>query len=623
MEEKKEYVILCDFDSNHIDLYNIINEYLHTNEKYSSIKVINMNDSEFDMSMLSTLHVDNYIFEKNDKVQEIVKLLKTNNPDIVTTFIDYANSYKEDYEHIYEQMENLGTIVQPGYINVTERDIFDNKNNNDKNEKNINQGNEIIEKDINQENEIIEKNIENSLFYLMKQITNAYEYSKKKEKDKEIDISNVEKLDFNSELTKDEQFIQLVNMTAEVLESTSEKDMYTNGHVNRVSHIAGMIGKELKLSATERDILRMMALMHDTGKILTQSEVLKYQGFHGKEMNESMSAHSNVGLDVFTILLNNKYGLNIKSEDVLKGDIKDKNGNVLFSDKINDIIKSVGYGIKNHHKKFSDAEKDEYGNISKLDTFVQIIAFADSFDAATSDREYNCPKTIAEFLADAAYNSGGQFDSKVTQAFLSYLTKELPDDCGISKNIEDYVSIHTGRRNKDDGLKILPVDESIKKQEEFNAKCSEKIDELRKLLKVDEKNYFATFFDKVTKYIGRYDDRFDNDRKLKEGYLNYADSQGVEVSKDYNKEVNQKYKSLTVVNEKSPLRKFINSFTSKFKKGKREEFKSEDENLIVQNSNDEGAKFKESLKDGVQNNVPEVKNKSSNEKQIDEQDVSL
>lgn len=75
--------------------------------------------------------------------------------------------------------------------------------------------------------------------------------------------------------------------------------------------------------------------------------------------------------------------------------------------------------------KRDDLTGKEEGMIgSKIPTLGRIIALADSFDAMTSARSYNEPKTFEAAICDICGNAGGQFDPDMVYTLAKVLCKE-------------------------------------------------------------------------------------------------------------------------------------------------------------------------------------------------------
>ncbi len=172
--------------------------------------------------------------------------------------------------------------------------------------------------------------------------------------------------------------------TVEAIVGTLEaKDTYTSGHSHRVAELSLMMGAALKLDARRMWDLRVAALLHDIGKIgVFDSTLQKPTRLNDEEYN-MFKEHP------------------ITGEHIIR--------------KV-DVFREVAQIVRWHHERYDgtgypDGKKgDEYPIESA------IICAADAFDAITSKRTYNKPKTTVEAIAEIEKHSGTQFHPDVVQA---------------------------------------------------------------------------------------------------------------------------------------------------------------------------------------------------------------
>ena len=427
MDTKNSYIVVCDIKNPNV--LKFINK-LYENKP--NVKVITSKDKEY----YNLKKVDNYIFNYTEEIENLksnISQMKSSNPDLVATCIDYCDSEKENdkdispyttgMEHLIKLISETGVLIHPGFINASNNNLFG--------------------KNVEQEN-YMDQNVENSLAYLVKQLENAYSVAMNKDEKKNLnyDIKQM-KSGKNSNMDILANFIN--STREEVLRSTMYKDKYTAGHISRVTNLSRIIGAELRLSSTESEVLQVMALMHDIGKIITPTEVLKYQGELKGEMKEAMNAHDDLGAKIFITMLKEYYKsvYRGKNSEEFSKNLKEANSidEVIFKlseygladDDVRKLITKIYSGISEHHKEQKDRSQEEkinntFSEIEESDNvkknlFVDIIQVSDSFDAATSDRDYNFPKTLPAIICDLA---GGamhdRYDKKVISALISNLT---------------------------------------------------------------------------------------------------------------------------------------------------------------------------------------------------------
>jgi putative two-component system response regulator len=171
-------------------------------------------------------------------------------------------------------------------------------------------------------------------------------------------------------LLKMKNFIATVesmeNVLFAIVKSIEARDFYTARHARRVCNISKEIGKQLKLSKKEIDILHTSALLHDVGKIGIFDYILNKPGKLTTAEFEKIKQHPMLGVEICNYLH--------------------------FGPEVLDII-------GHHHEKldgggYPDGLKGK--GISKL---VKIVTVADMYDAMTTKRPYRPPKTHEETIA--------------------------------------------------------------------------------------------------------------------------------------------------------------------------------------------------------------------------------
>jgi len=146
------------------------------------------------------------------------------------------------------------------------------------------------------------------------------------------------------------------NVLISLAYAVEAKDVYTQGHIMRVSDFAVLIGKQTGVSESDLKALRLGGILHDIGKIGISEDILNKPGALTDDEWAIMKQHPAEGHRICTPLKMNL-------------------GPALLV-------------IRHHHEKldgsgYPDALKGE--EISRL---ARIMAIADIYDALTSDRAY-------------------------------------------------------------------------------------------------------------------------------------------------------------------------------------------------------------------------------------------
>lgn len=179
-----------------------------------------------------------------------------------------------------------------------------------------------------------------------------------------------------------ETFIQSAQAFAGAIEA---KDRYTGGHTKRVVHYALAIGEYVQLTPSERENLRLAAILHDIGKIGIDDKVLKKQYALNDEEYEMMKKHPAIGFDILSQV---------------------------------DGLKEIVDGARYHHER-PDGKGYPYGlKGEQIPKIASIISVADTYDAMVSTRPYRKGLDPKIAFDEIAKYRGTQFDAEVVDAFV-------------------------------------------------------------------------------------------------------------------------------------------------------------------------------------------------------------
>ncbi len=186
-----------------------------------------------------------------------------------------------------------------------------------------------------------------------------------------------------------EAHLQTILLMANVIEI---RDTYTYDHIMRMRKIAKLFGKALKWDVASLVILDFGAILHDIGKLVVPSDILKKKDSFTPEEWAIMRQHPEVGAKM------------------LKGITH-----------LKPVIPFVLY----HHERW-DGGGYPYGLAGKNIPFEgRVIAIIDVYDAITSDRPYHKKRSKEYALKTIEEKSGTHFDPFLAKEFLK-LAEELP-----------------------------------------------------------------------------------------------------------------------------------------------------------------------------------------------------
>ena len=134
------------------------------------------------------------------------------------------------------------------------------------------------------------------------------------------------------------------------------KDVYTQGHVNRVSNMAIALAKKMGLSDEKKEAIRLGGVLHDIGKIGIPGEIINKPGPLNQEEWEIMKKHPKIGYQICLPL-------------------KKTIGPAL------DIIQQ-------HHEKLNGTGYPDGLKEDDISIVSRIMATVDIYDALITDRPY-------------------------------------------------------------------------------------------------------------------------------------------------------------------------------------------------------------------------------------------
>ena len=197
-------------------------------------------------------------------------------------------------------------------------------------------------------------------------------------------ITNLEKAQLYDRLRQ--TFVDSIESMASAIDA---KDIYTQGHCQRVSQNALMIGRYIGLKPDQLESLKYAGILHDIGKIGIKDSILNKQGPLDDEEYKIMKSHPVVG------------------DNILK--------------QISTLDESIRDGAKYHHERYDGKGYLEGLRGEDIPLFARILAIADTYDAMTTTRSYRkgLPPEIA--LQEIDKGKGTQFDPELAEVFIKLM----------------------------------------------------------------------------------------------------------------------------------------------------------------------------------------------------------
>jgi len=183
-------------------------------------------------------------------------------------------------------------------------------------------------------------------------------------------------------------FLAAAVMLARLADS---KDDYTHGHSLRVAGLSTSLGRNLNLSSSSIQTLRVAAILHDIGKLAIPASILTKRGLLTRKEREIVEAHPVEGARIVSGLSG---------------------------------YKEVSKIIRSHHERLDGNGYPDGLQNGDIPFMARIVAVADTFDAITSDRSYHSISGWESALEAIRAEKGSKFDSRIVTALESILSEE-------------------------------------------------------------------------------------------------------------------------------------------------------------------------------------------------------
>lgn len=183
------------------------------------------------------------------------------------------------------------------------------------------------------------------------------------------------------------------NTISSLVLTLETRDPYTQGHTERVTKYALLIGKAMGLSAEDLRTLRYAAEIHDIGKISIPDFILNKPSSLNKLERHMIELHPVKGAQILGPL---------------------------------EFLKHVIPIVRHHHERYDGAGYPDRLKGARIPLLARILACADSYDAMTSDRPYKQKLSFQQAVREIRRNAGKQFDPAIAALFIKLLKKH-PD----------------------------------------------------------------------------------------------------------------------------------------------------------------------------------------------------
>ncbi len=186
----------------------------------------------------------------------------------------------------------------------------------------------------------------------------------------------------------------LLRVVQALTNAVEAKDVYTEGHLKRVSDYAVMVGEAMGLAGHALEMLFFASMLHDIGKIGIPEKVLSKEGSLDLDEAQVMRRHPEIGARILQDL---------------------------------DVLRDAAPLVLHHQERWDGRRDGLYPGYpaglagSDIPLGSRIIAVVDAFDAMTTDRPYRKALAGQQAIEELRSEAGRQFDPKVVETFVEVL----------------------------------------------------------------------------------------------------------------------------------------------------------------------------------------------------------
>lgn len=172
------------------------------------------------------------------------------------------------------------------------------------------------------------------------------------------------------------------------------RDAYTGEHSRRVTLFALLLGRQLRLSAEDLEVIRFATPLHDIGKIGIEDGILRKAGPLTAEEFTIVKTHTTAGAKIVEIIPDLRPGLSI---------------------------------VRSHHERWDGHGYPDGLACEAIPRLARIVAVADALDAMVFESPYRHGLAVDNAFTEIENQRGKQFDPDVVTAFLQAREKVIEE----------------------------------------------------------------------------------------------------------------------------------------------------------------------------------------------------
>ncbi|HLV09032.1 MAG TPA: diguanylate cyclase, partial [Halanaerobiales bacterium] len=199
-------------------------------------------------------------------------------------------------------------------------------------------------------------------------------------------ISEAENCMYRQKLLESREFRK--SLISSLKNTLIEKCYENEGHIERMVKLSTMLGNHLGLSGNELENLRLLAMLHDIGKVAVDSSILNKKDSLNKEEWEEVKKHPEAGYRIVQASFE---------------------------------LSHIAYDILCHHERWDRQGYPLQKAGVEIPFLARIISVVDAYDIMTHKQPYKEALSPNKALKELRKNAGSQFDPDIVEAFCEIL----------------------------------------------------------------------------------------------------------------------------------------------------------------------------------------------------------
>ncbi len=177
-----------------------------------------------------------------------------------------------------------------------------------------------------------------------------------------------------------------------ILENTLlERSLETTTHTNNMEKFCLLIADELDLSTSQKEELKLIAKLHDIGKIGITDEILLKNGKLTEDEYETIKKHPEIGYRILNSI---------------------------------DELEHIASGVLYHHEKWDGSGYPQGLIKDEIPLLSRIVSVADAYEVMTNGRIYKKPISKEKAIEEIIRCTGTQFDPEISELFIQTINNK-------------------------------------------------------------------------------------------------------------------------------------------------------------------------------------------------------